>query len=153
MRSSKNTREVVDETINAYVVQKLDDGSVRLRSGGFVTIKDSYFECLQSYAQHQQEHVADLPEHLRRDRYGSIYDGYVPLLSFDSSGFTPEQMLDEITSHPLEIVLGDLDFVVDENDCCDDTNESSESTESGGRSTAGREAYPDEDDGGPGIEW
>lgn len=102
------TREVVDETINAYVVQKLADGSVRLKSGGFVSIKQSYFEALESYAQHQREHVADLPEHLRRDQYGSIYDGYVPLQSFDSTGFTPEEILDAVTGHPLEIVLNDL---------------------------------------------
>jgi len=111
MESHSSDREVVDRTVNAYVVEKLSDGAVRLRSGGYVAINQSYFACLQAYAEHQQEHVSDLPEHLHRDRYGSIYDGYIPLRSFNSDGFEPAEILSEVTAQPLEIVLDDLDEI------------------------------------------
>lgn len=78
MKTDMAEREVVDETVNAYEVEKLSDGSVRLKSGGRVVVRPTYFEALQRYAQWMQEHIEDLPEHLREDRLEWISDGGNP---------------------------------------------------------------------------
>ena len=100
---------VVEETINAYVVQKLKNGSVRIRAGGRVVTSPTYFEALESYAQWEQEDIEDSPDHLRPEKRESIYDGVISLYSTDTAGFTPEEILDEVTGQPLERVLDDLD--------------------------------------------
>lgn len=100
-----NDREVVEETINAYRVQKLSDGSIRIRSGGHVVTDTTYYEALKRYAESEYESMMESPEHLRQNKVDSIYDGVIPLHSFDSSGFTPEEILDEVTGHPLDMVL------------------------------------------------
>lgn len=107
--------EVVDETINAYRVQKLDDGRVRIDSNGLVTTAETYNEALRQYAELSAFLVEKRPsEQDRKEVRESIYDGSIPLKSFDSTGFSPEQILDEVTGQPLETVLADLDGGNDE---------------------------------------
>lgn len=106
---STDDREVVDETINAYRVREYDDGTVELRSGGRVVQKQTYFEALEAYAQWEQRRIEDLPTHLRSDHEDRIHDGVIRLRSFASEGFTPEEILDEVTGHPLAVVLDDID--------------------------------------------
>lgn len=106
---STEKREVVEETINAYRVQKLSDGSVRIRSGGHVVGGSTYYDALQRYAQSEQEQLEDLPRHLYVDHKERISDGVIPLYSFDSTGFTPREILNEVTGQPMEIVLELLD--------------------------------------------
>lgn len=107
MEMSDN-REVVEETINAYVVQKLSDGTVRLRSGGHVVEGETYPEVLERYAQFEGKKKSEMAEHLKPDNLNNIHDGYVSLYSFDSRGFTPREILEEVTMHPYEIVEQDL---------------------------------------------
>ena len=106
LRATAETVE--EETINAYRVQKLATGSIRIQSGGRVITAPTYYEALERYAAWGREDVEESPEHLRPDKRASIYDGVIPLLGFDSSGFTPEEILDDVTGHPLEVVLDDL---------------------------------------------
>jgi len=87
---ASGTEEVVEETINAYRVQKLADGRVRIQSGGNVVFGDTYLEALERYATGVDEHVPG--------QVDTIHDGYVPLLSMDSAGFTPEEILNAITT-------------------------------------------------------
>lgn len=107
--ASLREREVVEETINAYRVQKLDDGNVRIKSGGHVVTASTYFEALSQYAERERFEVETGPEHLRDDKRESIYDGSIPLKSLDSAGFTPEEILDAVTIQPLGVVLEDID--------------------------------------------
>jgi len=88
--AASGTEEVVEETINAYRVQKLADGRVRIENGGHVVIADTYLEALERYAIGEREHMPR--------QANSIHDGYVPLKSMDSTGFTPEEILDAVTT-------------------------------------------------------
>lgn len=101
--------EVVEETINAYRVQKLKNGNVRIKSGGHVVGGATYFEALEQYAMSERQRVEAAPEHLRADKRESIYDGVIPLRALDTSGFTPEEILDEVTGQPLDRVLETVD--------------------------------------------
>ena len=105
-----NRRSVEAETVNAYRVQKLSDGSVRIKSGGRVVVDDTYYGALERYAVGEKTDVENLPDHLRKDRESSIYDGYIQLDGFASTGFTPLEILDMVTAHP-EAVL--IDAVTD----------------------------------------
>jgi len=118
MNAAKETRDVESETINAYRVQKLSDGSVRIKAGGYVVTGPTYFEALERYAQYNQEQLERLPDHLREDHRESIYDGAIPLRGFNSSGFTPEEILDAVTGHPLDVVLSDLAQNSDHDELC-----------------------------------
>lgn len=113
-----SSEEVVNETINAYRVQKMADGSVRIKSGGHVSQAPTYFRALENYATWQQQEVEDSPDHLREDRESSIYDGVILLRAGNSDGFTPEEILDEVTGQPLESVLEDLAQNMSHSDIC-----------------------------------
>lgn len=106
---------VVKETINAYRVQKLADGRVRIDTNGLVATADTYNEALRQYAK-LSDHVIDLrpSEEERERRRESIHDGSIPLKRFDSDGFTPKWILHEVTEQPVETVLADLDGWDDE---------------------------------------
>lgn len=106
--------EVVEETINAYRVQRHKNGSISIRSGGHVVHAPTYFEALERYAASEKQRVEESSEHLREDKRNSIYDGVIPLYSLDTSGFTPEEILDAVTGQPLERVLSFMDS--EEND-------------------------------------
>ena len=97
--------EVEEETINAYRVQRHKNGSISIRSGGHVVHAPTYFEALERYAASEKERAQERPEHLWESDRKSIYDGVIPLYSLDSSGFTPEEILDAVTGQPLESVL------------------------------------------------
>lgn len=99
---------VVEETIAAYRVQRLENGSVRIKSGGYVVTAPTFFEALERYAAYQREHIERLPDHLRPDKRRSIHDGYVPLESFDSSGFSPLEILEAVTHHSVDVILDDI---------------------------------------------
>lgn len=113
-----SSEEVVGETINAYRVQKMGDGSVRIKSGGRVSTASTYYEALANYAAWQQREVGDSPDHLREDHESSIYDGVIELLSGASNGFAPEEILDKVTGQPLESVLEDMAQNRDHDDFC-----------------------------------
>lgn len=99
--------KVVEETINAYRVQKLKNGKVRLKSGGAAVTAETYFEALERYAEREVCLIGEAPEHLRDEKRESIHDGFIPLKSFDSSGFTPREILDAVTMQPIERVMED----------------------------------------------
>lgn len=101
--------KVVEETINAYRTQKLANGNIRIKSGGHVSTGQTYYEALRRYAEQEQLWIEEAPEQLKGEKEGSIHDGWVSTRSLDSSGFTPEEILDEVTMQPLEVVLEDLD--------------------------------------------
>ncbi len=107
--ASKTQREVEEETINAYRVQRLSDGSIRIKSGGHVVTDSTYFEALQRYAETEYEKMMDSPEHLLEDKLGNIHDGYIPYYSYDTSGFTPLEILTEVTGRPEHVARECLD--------------------------------------------
>ena len=113
-----SSEEVVEETINAYRVQKMGNGSVRIKSGGRVSQAPTYYEALENYATWQQREVEDSPDHLRERYESSIYDGVILLLGGNSDGFAPEEILDEVTGQPLESVLDDLAQNMGHDDLC-----------------------------------
>lgn len=94
--------EVVEETVNAYRVQKLKNGSIRVVSGGSVSVGETYFDALRSYAEWQREELEEVPEHLKPEKIKSIYDGIVPLNEHDSAGFTPMEILAAVTGYQPE---------------------------------------------------
>lgn len=106
--ADSNDRSVVDETINAYRVQKLSDGTVRLQAGGHVVHGDTYFDALEQYAQSEAANIETLPEHLRHDHRDRIHDGVIPLKSMDSTGFTPVEILDAVCGQPTTTIIDDL---------------------------------------------
>ena len=108
MAANAADETVAEETIAAYRVQRLENGSVRIKSGGYVVTAPTFFEALERYAKYQREHIEGLPDHLQPDKRRSIHDGYVPLESFDSSGFEPLEILEAVTHHPIEIILDDI---------------------------------------------
>jgi len=119
IEAKQDSEEVEQETINAYRVQKLSNGNVRIKSGGYVVTAPTYFEALEKYAQYNQEQIEEhLPAHLRERERKSIYDGYIPLYGFDSTGFHPEEILDAVTMHSLETVLDDLALNCHHGDYC-----------------------------------
>jgi len=72
-------REVVAESVSHYRVQRLSDGTIRVRSGGHVTHGETYYEALARYAEWQQSDLEDLPEHLREDKWKCVsYDTVNP---------------------------------------------------------------------------
>lgn len=72
-QQTTDSRTVVEESVSHYQVERLSDGTVRLQSGGSVVHAPTYYEALERYAQWRQEHIGDLPEHLRADKRNSIY--------------------------------------------------------------------------------
>ena len=108
---TETQREVVSKTINAYDVEKFADGTVKLRSGGRVVIGDNYYEVLARYVDGEVGRLEKLPEHLRDDRKSSISDGLIALESYDSSGWSPIDILEEVTGQPTQVVV---DLVLDE---------------------------------------
>lgn len=108
-------REVVEETINAYRVQRLSDGSVRIKSPGRVVTSSTYFEALERYAQGEQRHIDGLPPHLRSDHRESIRDGFIPLRGQDSSAFSPIEILEEVTGEPRAAIRRELSRLREEN--------------------------------------
>lgn len=69
----RDERHVVEESINHYNAEKLSDGTVRVRSGGHVVEAETYYKALELFAASEQEHLEDLPEHLREDQWSSPY--------------------------------------------------------------------------------
>lgn len=65
--------KIVDESVAHYQVEKLADGRVKVSSGGKVSIGQTYYDALESFAQWQQEEIEDSPEHLRERHLESIY--------------------------------------------------------------------------------
>lgn len=108
MTTNAADETVTDETIIAYRVQKLENGSVRIKSGGYVVTAPTLFEALERYAIHQRKHIEDSPDHLKPEKKRSISDGHIPLKSFDSSGFTPLEILKAVTYHPELVILNDI---------------------------------------------
>jgi len=68
-----NDREVVAESVSHYRVQRLSDGTIRVRSGGHVTHGETYYKALARYAERQQRALEDLPEHLRNDKWKGVF--------------------------------------------------------------------------------
>lgn len=97
--------KVVEETINAYRVQRLANGHVRIKSGGSVVTEPTYYEALEWYAQRQQYEIEHASDHLQEEKRESITDGFIPLKSFDTSGFTPIEILDAVTIHPIDRIM------------------------------------------------
>ena len=65
--------QTVDESVSHYKVKKLADGRVKVSSGGSVSIAETYYKALQNFAEWQQRHLEESPDHLREDQLGSIY--------------------------------------------------------------------------------
>lgn len=118
MATNERAEEVVDETINAYRVQKLANGQIRIKSGGRVVHGETYYKALQNYAEWEQADLEDSPQHLRKDHWDSIHDGVIPLLSQNSNGVAPEEILDAVTGQPLWSVIDDMAQNMDHDDLC-----------------------------------
>lgn len=109
--------EVIEETINAYRVQKLANGKIRIKAGGHVVVSPTYFEALERYAAWQAEEIEEGPDHLRKDKLESIYDGYIPLKKNDSSGFTPREIIEHVTGSSVGSSPHMVDSVPDFDQC------------------------------------
>jgi hypothetical protein len=70
----REPRNVVERSVSHYLVEKLSDGTIRLKSGGHVVESDNYYKALERFAAGQFEHLEELPEHLYEDQYGSPYN-------------------------------------------------------------------------------
>lgn len=97
--AKKPDRErVVDESVSHYRVEKLADGRVKVSSGGAVSIAETYYEALQSFAEWQQEHLEERPEHLREDQLKSIYHDTVNPETEEIVANDAEWIRDEVVS-------------------------------------------------------
>jgi hypothetical protein len=63
---------VTDESVSHYRVQKLADGSVRVRAGGHVVGAPTYYEALARFAESEAERIEDAADHLKDDKRESI---------------------------------------------------------------------------------
>lgn len=84
--SRKDSREVVDTSVSHYRVEKLSDGSVKVSSGGRVSIAATYYKALLHQAERGQSHLEKLPDHLREDKHDSIYHDTSHPTMFDEDG-------------------------------------------------------------------
>lgn len=92
-----SSEEIVDETINAYRVQRLEDGRIRIDHGGVAVHGETLYEAMIAYGEfHLQLREAE-PGAVDEMRRKSIHDGNVPLRHHDSGGFTPEEILMAVT--------------------------------------------------------
>lgn len=66
-------RDVVEESVSHYRVQKLSDGTIRVKSGGHVVEGETYYKALARLAEWQQEELETKPDHLRENQWKSVY--------------------------------------------------------------------------------
>ena len=93
--------QTVDESVSHYKVEKLADGRVKVSSGGSVSIAETYYKALQNFAEWQQEHLEERPDHLREDQLNSIYHDTVNPETEDVLENDAEWIRDEVVADVL----------------------------------------------------
>lgn len=68
---------MTDKSVSHYLVEEMNDGRVKVSAGGTVSIARTYYQALENLAKSQQEHIDDLPDHLREEQKNSIYHDIV----------------------------------------------------------------------------
>lgn len=90
--------DVREETINAYTVQRTDEGKIRIRSGKNVIERDTYPQALKAYAEWMEERKGEENDEFFRD-------GAIPTNRYRSDGFRPIRVLAEITGDDADLEM------------------------------------------------